>query len=215
MSHSKSSTRWLARNNADPYVREARAQGLPSRAAFKLEEIHQRDRLLRKGMTVVDLGAAPGGWSQVAAGVVGESGRVFALDLLPLPKQDELAKLGVEFIQGDFREAVIAEQLLAALAGRRVDLLLSDMSPNLCGIPSVDQPRAMHLAELADEFAMRVLNPGASMLVKVFQGSGFDAFHKQLQSHFGTVTIRKPKSSRPESREVYLLARNFKSLSFV
>ena len=209
VSHTKSSARWLARNRADPYVRQARAQGLPSRAAFKLEEIHQRDRLLRAGMTVVDLGAAPGGWSQVAATLVAPTGRVFALDLLPLSKPEALAALGVVFLQGDFRESSVCEQLFAALQGGRVDLVLSDMAPNLCGIPSVDQPRSLYLAELADEFAQRTLNRGGSLLVKVFQGEGFDGFLKQLHLHFGTVTLRKPQSSRSESRELYVLARNF------
>lgn len=209
VSHTKSSARWLARHHADPYVREARAQGLPSRSAFKLEEIQQHDRILRPGMTVVDLGAAPGGWSQVAATHVVPNGRVFALDILPMPKATEGPFRGVECIQGDFREPSVSEQLLTKLGGRCVDLLLSDMAPNLCGIPAVDQPRSMQLAELADEFAQQVLNRGASLLVKVFQGEGCDAFLGQLKHHFGTVTVRKPKSSRPESREVYLLAKRF------
>lgn len=199
----KSSSRWLKRHFSDPYVRQAQAQGLPSRAVFKLEEIQQRDRLLRTGMTVVDLGAAPGGWSRFAASIVGSKGRLIALDLLPMK-----GMVGVEFIQGDFRDSAIQERLLTTLGERRVDVVLSDMSPNLSGISSVDQPRTLFLAELADEFAQHVLNQGGSLLVKIFQGEGCDTFIEQLRHHFATVTIRKPPASRVESREVYLLARN-------
>ncbi|CAK0777347.1 23S rRNA (uridine2552-2'-O)-methyltransferase [Gammaproteobacteria bacterium] len=204
VSRTKSSARWLDRHFSDPYVRQAQARGLPSRAAFKLEEIQQRDRLLRPGMTVVDLGAAPGGWSRVAATLVGPKGRVVALDLLPME-----ATAGVEFIQGDFRESSICERLLTTLGERRVGLVLSDMAPNLSGIPTVDQPRTLYLAELADEFAQRVLDRDGSLLMKVFQGEGCDAFIKQLRSRFKTVALRKPPASRPESREVYVLAKGF------
>ncbi|CAK0744970.1 23S rRNA 2'-O-ribose U2552 methyltransferase [Gammaproteobacteria bacterium] len=204
MSRTKSSARWLGRHFSDPYVRQAQARKLPSRAAFKLEEIQQRDRLLRPGMTVVDLGAAPGGWSQVAADLVGSQGRVIALDLLPMTVTGR-----IEFIQGDFREPSVCEQLLTTLGEKPVSLVLSDMAPNLSGISAVDQPRTLYLAELAYEFAQRVLTRGGSLLVKVFQGEGCDAFLKQLRSRFETVTLRKPPASRQESREVYVLAKNF------
>ncbi|CAK0754523.1 23S rRNA 2'-O-ribose U2552 methyltransferase [Gammaproteobacteria bacterium] len=200
----KSSARWLERHFSDPYVRQAQALGLRSRAAFKLEEIQQRDRVLRSGMTVVDLGAAPGSWSRVAADLVGPRGRVIALDLLPMA-----VTRGVEFIQGDFQEITVLNQLFTTIGSGQVDLILSDMAPNLSGIPSVDQPRTLYLAELADEFAQRVLKQGGSLLVKVFQGEGSDAFVARLRRSFSIVTPRKPSASRPESREVYILARNF------
>ncbi len=204
MSRSKSSARWLQRHFSDPYVKQAQARGLVSRAAIKLEEIETRDRFLRPGMTVVDLGAAPGGWSQVATERVGPTGRVVALDLLPL----EISR-GVTFIQGDFREPVIVEQLLTVLGETRVDVVLSDMAPNLSGVEAVDQPRAMYLAELALELSHQVLVGEGTLLVKIFQGTGFDDFLQNLRRHFRRVVVRKPKASRPESREVYLLARNF------
>lgn len=205
MTRSKSSARWLREHFTDEYVRRAQEEGYRSRAVYKLLEIDQKDRLLRPGMTVVDLGAAPGGWSQLAARQVGERGTVIALDLLamePLP--------GVEFIQGDFREIAILEQLVALLAGRPVDLVMSDMAPNTSGIKAVDQPRGMYLAELAVDFAGQCLRPGGDFLVKAFQGEGFDGFLKTLRDAFGTVALRKPKASRARSAEQYILARNYR-----
>lgn len=204
MARSKSSSRWLREHFDDEYVKRAQALGLRSRAAFKLEEINARDRILKPGMMVVDLGAAPGGWSQVAARVVGPAGRVYALDLLPM---DGLAD--VEFMQGDFHEQSVVDDLLRRLDGRPVDLVMSDMAPNISGMDVVDQPRAMYLAELAVDFARQVLRPGGTFLVKAFQGEGFDAFLKDLRSSFPGAQIRKPKSSRARSREVYVLGRNY------
>ncbi|HET7570805.1 MAG TPA: 23S rRNA (uridine(2552)-2'-O)-methyltransferase RlmE [Gammaproteobacteria bacterium] len=198
----KSSRRWLAEHHSDAYVKRARQENRRSRAVFKLAELDEKYRLLKPGMTVVDLGAAPGGWSQYAAERVGRGGRVFALDLLEMPP---LA--GVDFIRGDFREPEPLAALKAALGGRPVDLVLSDMAPNISGVAAVDQPRAMVLAELAAEFAIEWLKPGGDFLVKVFQGEGFDAFVAGMRRQFGKVMVRKPDASRPRSREVYLLAR--------
>lgn len=184
---------------SDHYVRRAKAEGWRSRAAFKLMEIAGKDGLLRPGMLVVDLGAAPGGWSQVAAERVG-GGRVLALDLL------EMAPVaGVEFIRGDFREDAVLRELTLRLAGRPVDLVISDMAPNISGIVATDQARAAHLAELALAFAAEHLKPGGNFLVKAFQGEGFDVFRKAMVEVFGKVVVRKPKSSRDRSNEVYLL----------
>lgn len=205
MARSKSSGRWLREHFDDPYVRQAQALGLRSRAAFKLLEIDDRDHLLRPGLTVVDLGAAPGGWSQVAADRVGPKGRVFALDLLaiePLP--------GVTLLQGDFTDQALLDQLLERLAGRPVDLVLSDMAPNMSGMKAVDQPRAALLAELALDCARQVLRPGGDLLLKMFQGAGFDPLLAELRAAFAKVVVRKPQASRPRSREVYLLARNYR-----
>lgn len=184
----------------DHYVQRAKAEGWRSRAAFKLMEIDEKDRLLRPGMVVVDLGAAPGGWSQVAAERVGSGGRVLALDLL-----DMTPVAGVEFIQGDFREDAVLAELTFRLAGRPVDLVISDMAPNISGIAATDQARSVHLAELALEFSSRHLKSGGSFLVKTFQGQGFDAFRKAMEVAFDKVVVRKPKSSRDRSSEVYLL----------
>ncbi|MEF3192723.1 MAG: 23S rRNA (uridine(2552)-2'-O)-methyltransferase RlmE [Halothiobacillaceae bacterium] len=203
MGRTVSSQRWLHEHFTDPYVQRAKQEGWRSRAVYKLIEIQERDRILRPGQVVVDLGAAPGGWSQYAAGVIGDTGRLFALDILPM---DSFA--GVEFIQGDFTEEAVVEQLLARLAGRRVDVVLSDMAPNMSGLGSVDQPRAMYLAELSLDFATRVLGPRGVFLVKLFQGAGFDAYLHDLRSRFASVIMRKPDASRARSREVYALARN-------
>ncbi len=200
MKRSKTSQQWMKEHVNDVYVKRARAEGYRSRASYKLLEIAQRDKLLRPGMTVVDLGATPGGWSQVARAQVGPRGRVYALDILemePLP--------GVTFFQGDFREAAVEAQLSAALGERPIDLVLSDMSPNISGIALSDQARAMHLTELALEFAVNHLKPGGAFLVKVFQGSGFQEFFKEMQSHFEKVSTRKPEASRGRSNELYLL----------
>ena len=201
---SKSSRRWLDRQRRDPFVKKARSQGLPSRSSFKLSELDERERLFRRGMTVVDLGAAPGGWSRYAADRVGEHGRVIALDLLDMP-----VPAGVVFVQGDFREQVVLDRLLETIDGRGVDLVISDMAPNMSGIRSVDQARSMALAELAFDLAEQVLLPSGSFLVKLFQGAGFDDFVRLARRHFGTTKLRKPAASRADSREVYLLSRNF------
>jgi 23S rRNA (uridine2552-2'-O)-methyltransferase len=202
-----SSSRWLAEHRDDPYVREAQRLGLRSRAVFKLKEINEKDHLLKAGMTVVDLGAAPGGWSQYARPLLGERGRLLALDILdmePLPR--------VEFIRGDFREESVLQALVARVGARSVDLVLSDMAPNISGIDVADQAASIHLCELALEFARAHLKPGGVFLVKCFQGEGFDAFLRSLREAFGSVAIRKPKASRPRSREVYLLARSYRGV---
>jgi 23S rRNA (uridine2552-2'-O)-methyltransferase len=205
MKRSKSSRQWLDRHFKDEYVKQAQKVGYRSRAAFKLLEIQQKDKIFKPGMSVVDLGAAPGGWCQVARELVGDKGRIVAMDLLPM---DAIA--GVEFIQGDFREAQPLESLEKCLNGEAVDLVISDMAPNVTGITSVDQPRAIYLCELALDFAREVLKPGGSFIVKVFQGEGFDAYLKALRRDFKRVVSRKPSSSRAKSREVYLVAGNFK-----
>lgn len=199
-----SSKRWLAEHEADHYVHEARRLGYRSRAVFKLKEINERDRLLKPGMTVVDLGAAPGGWSQLARPLLGPKGRLVALDILPMEPVPQ-----VEFICGDFREDSVLQQLEGLAAEQSVDLVLSDMAPNISGIEAADQAAGVYLCELALDFARKRLKPGGSLVVKVFQGDGFEAYLKELRGHFGTVHIRKPKASRPRSREVYLVARNY------
>lgn len=202
---SKSSSRWLAEHFSDSYVKRAQAGGLRSRAVFKLEEIQQRDRLLKPGMTVLDLGAAPGGWSQYAAKVLAGKGRVIALDILPM---DPIP--GVEFIQADFTSTEALAALRQRLEGGRADLVLSDIAPNMSGVGDVDQARIMYLAELALEFACEALRPGGSFLVKVFQGQGFQEYMRRLRDTFDEVASRKPKSSRSRSSELYLLARNYR-----
>jgi 23S rRNA (uridine2552-2'-O)-methyltransferase len=202
---SKSSARWLQEHFADAYVRRAQAEGWRSRAVFKLMDIQKRDRLLRPGMTVVDLGAAPGGWSQYAAVEVGAQGAVIALDRLPIAPMP-----GVVFIEADFAEDSGLAALEYALEGRAVDLVLSDMAPNISGIKMVDQPRGMYLAELALDFARRSLASGGGFLVKAFQGEGFDEFLRALRQDFKKVSVRKPPASRARSREVYLLGRDYR-----
>jgi 23S rRNA (uridine2552-2'-O)-methyltransferase len=202
----KSSQRWLQEHESDVFVKRAREAGYRSRALFKLEDIQRTDRLLRPGITVVDLGAAPGGWSQYAAKLLQGRGRIVALDILPMD-----AINGVEFIQGDFTEDAVLEQLLSLLAGDRPQLVMSDMAPNTTGIATVDQDRSLHLAELALEFAAKVLAPGGDFLVKVFQGRDFQPFVQQLRALFATVKVRKPPASRQRSPELYLLARTFNS----
>ncbi|WP_062537164.1 23S rRNA (uridine(2552)-2'-O)-methyltransferase RlmE [Mizugakiibacter sediminis] len=201
MPRSKSSARWLREHFDDVYVKRAQAQGLRSRAAFKLEELIERDRLLKPGITVVDLGAAPGGWSQVVRERLGDRGRVIALDILPMQ-----GIAGVEFLQGDFREDAVLKRLEGLLGGQKVDLVLSDMAPNMTGVAVADQARAMDLAELALDFARAWLKPGGAFLVKLFQGTGFDDYLRRLRADFERVTMRKPKASRARSREVYALA---------
>lgn len=203
MTRSKSSQRWLREHFADPFVKKAQAEGMRSRAAYKLEELLERDRLLKPGMTVVDLGAAPGGWSQFVRKAMGDSGRVVALDILEMP-----GLAGVEFLHGDFREDDVLSTLETLLNGVPVDLVLSDMAPNMSGVDAVDQPRAMHLAELAMEFADRHLRPGGAFLIKLFQGAGFDDYVRALRQRYGRVVIRKPAASRRRSSEVYALAQD-------
>jgi 23S rRNA (uridine2552-2'-O)-methyltransferase len=202
---SKSSGRWLEEHFSDPYVQRAKDAGLRSRAAFKLEELDAADRLLFPGAVVVDLGAAPGGWSQVAARRLGGNGRVFALDLLPMD-----AITGVEFMQGDFREQAVLDALLGALGGRRVDLVLSDMAPNISGVDVVDQARAADLESLALDFARQVLAPEGALVMKVFQGAGFQELLAEARRTFGSVRMRKPKASRARSSETYLVARGLR-----
>lgn len=205
MARTKTSKRWLAEHFADPYVKRAQLEGYRSRAAYKLMEINDKDKIIKQGMTVVDLGAAPGGWSQVAARLVGHKGRVIALDILPM---DALA--GVEFIQGDFGEDSVLQQLMALIQDTPIDVVVSDIAPNMSGIPAVDHPRVMYLSELVDDFAKQVLKPGGVAVMKVFQGEGFDAFLQNLRKHFSSVQVRKPQSSRSRSAEVYLVAKGFK-----
>jgi 23S rRNA (uridine2552-2'-O)-methyltransferase len=203
MARSKTSARWLQRHFDDAYVRKAQQAGYRSRAVYKLLEINERDHILRPGMTVIDLGAAPGGWSQVAAKIVGQRGHVVALDILPM---DPLQ--GVSILQGDFREETIMAELLKVVGEQRVDLVISDMAPNISGMKAVDQPRAMYLAELALDLARKVLTPGGTLLVKAFEGEGIEEFRRELRRSFHVVITRKPKASRPSSREVYMLAKN-------
>ena len=205
---SKSSQRWLKEHFSDPYVKKAQAEGMRSRAAYKLEELVERDRLLKPGMVVVDLGAAPGGWSQWVRQALGdegrpEAGRVIALDILEMP-----TLAGVEFLHGDFREDAVLSSLEATLGGQSVDLVLSDMAPNKSGMDAVDQPRMMHLAELAMDFADRHLRPGGAFLIKLFHGEGFDDYVRQLRKRYAKVSIRKPAASRKRSPEVYALAQD-------
>ena len=201
---SKSSSRWLAEHASDEFVKRAKAEGWRSRAVYKLQQIQEAEKLLRPGMSLVDLGAAPGGWSQYAARILGKKSRIVATDILPMD-----AIPGVEFVQGDFREEAVLEQVLAQVGADKVDLVLSDMAPNMAGIDAVDQPRSMYLAELAIEFADRVLAPGGDLLVKLFQGAGFEQIIRDARSRYGRVVTKKPKASRSRSPEIYLLARQF------
>jgi 23S rRNA (uridine2552-2'-O)-methyltransferase len=198
---SRSSARWLAEHHSDRFVKQARSAGWRSRAVFKLQEIDLKQRLIRPGMLVVDLGAAPGAWSQYARDKVGRKGRIVASDILPME-----AIAGVEFVIGDFREAEVLDAIRTRLGGNLADLLLSDMAPNLSGIDVVDQPRAMYLAELALEMAGEILKPGSSALIKVFQGAGFQELTAQARQRFAAVRFLKPEASRARSPETYLLA---------
>jgi 23S rRNA (uridine2552-2'-O)-methyltransferase len=208
---SKSSQRWLKEHFSDPYVKKAQAEGMRSRAAYKLEELVERDQLLKPGMVVVDLGAAPGGWSQWVRQELDQMerglpdgarrGRIIASDILEMP-----SLAGVEFLHGDFREDAVLSNLLAMLGGEQVDLVLSDMAPNKSGVDAVDQPRAMHLSELAMEFADGHLRTGGTFLIKLFQGIGFDEYVRELRRRYAKVAIRKPAASRKRSPEVYALA---------
>jgi 23S rRNA (uridine2552-2'-O)-methyltransferase len=206
MARTKSSRRWLDRQFNDPYVKRAQQEGYRSRAAYKLLEIEEKDRLFMAGMRVLDLGAAPGSWSQIAARLVGGQGRVFALDLLDM---EPLA--GVQVLKGDFREAPVLAELRASLGDGALDLILSDMAPNISGTAAVDLPRSVYLVELALELAREALKPGGGLVVKAFRGEGFDAVLASLRNGFSRVLTRKPKSSRSESRELYLVAKGFKA----
>ena len=203
MARSKSSKRWLTEHFDDPYVKLAQQQGMRSRSAFKLLELQDKYQLIKAGMTVVDLGAAPGGWCQLTQSLVGEQGRVVGLDILFMEPLH-----GVQFIQGDFTEDEPLRELLEALDGQAVDLVLSDMAPNMSGMATIDQAKAMYLAELALEFVRSHLKPGGDFVVKLFQGEDFDTYVREVRSLFKKVQVRKPKASRPRSREVYLLARD-------
>jgi len=205
MARSKSSHRWLKEHFDDEYVKKAQREGYRSRAVYKLDEIQQKDRIIKPGMVIVDLGAAPGSWSQYASGLLGDKGTVVAMDILPMEPLP-----GVTFVQGDFRADDVPDKLLLALEGQKVELVMSDIAPNISGMDAVDQPRAMYLTELAVDFAERVVRPGGELLIKVFQGEGFDELVRGLRRHYQKVVIRKPKASRPRSREVYALARGRK-----
>jgi 23S rRNA (uridine2552-2'-O)-methyltransferase len=202
---STSSARWKQRQARDPFVRKAHAEGWRSRAIFKLSELQRVEKLMVPGNVVVDLGAAPGAWSQYAASVVGPRGRVVALDLLEMPPLP-----GVEVLQGDFRDDETLQALLAILGPARVDLVLSDLAPNMSGVRSVDQPRSMYLAELVLDFAGQVLREGGHMVVKLFQGEGFQEYINAVRARFESVRMRKPPASRSGNRETYLVARNFR-----
>lgn len=198
---SASSTRWLNEHFKDQFVLQAQKKGLRSRAWFKLEEIQKTDKLFKPGMTVVDLGAAPGGWSQYVASVIGNKGRIIACDLLPM---DPI--VGVDFLQGDFRDEAVLNALLARVGEYKVQVVMSDMAPNMSGQPAVDIPRAMYLVELALDMCRDVLAPNGSFIVKVFQGEGFEQYLKAIREMFKVVKIRKPQASRARSREVYIVA---------
>ena len=200
-----SQSRWLQEHFKDVYVQEAHKQGLRSRASFKIEEIQERDRLFKPGYKVVDLGAAPGGWSQYATTCVGENGRVVACDILPM---DPI--YGVDFLQGDFREQSVLDELLRIVGDTEVDAVMSDMAPNMSGNLAVDQPRAMYLVELAFEMCNQILKKGGSFVVKVFNGEGTEAYLRMLRSAFKEVKVRKPDASRSRSREVYYVGLGFK-----
>ncbi len=196
-------TPWMTRHLNDPYVKQAQVDGYRSRAAYKLLELNEKDRLFKPGMTVVDLGSAPGGWSQVVAGLVGDKGRVVALDIIPM---DSFAQ--VEFIQGDFRQDAVLEMLMKTLNGEPVDIVISDMAPNMSGDRVVDQPRSIYLTELALEFACQVLKPGGDFLSKTFEGEGIVELREQIRQNFTKCLNRKPKSSRSESREIFLVGKS-------
>ena len=207
MVSSKSSKKWLEERARDKYVKKSKQAGFRSRASFKLLEIQEKDRFIKPGMVVVDLGCAPGGWSQAAKSLVGDKGSVLATDILPMAPIS-----GVKFIQGDFTEDAVFEDLIERVGGESVDLVISDMAPNITGIRAIDQPGSMHLAELALDFARSILREGAYFLVKVFEGEGIGEFKQVLASEFEKVKVRKPKASRSRSREVYLLAEKYRNL---
>jgi 23S rRNA (uridine2552-2'-O)-methyltransferase len=205
VARSKSSSRWLQEHVSDPFVKQAQKEGYRARSAYKLLELNEKDRLFRPGMRVVDLGSAPGGWSQVASRLVGDRGQVVATDILPMD-----AVRGVDFVQCDFREQSVMDEVLGRLGGEPVDVVLSDMSPNISGVSSADQAASIYLLELALDMVRRVLKPGGTFVAKLFQGSGSDDYLRQVRKDFDKVTIRKPAASRSRSREVYFVARGFR-----
>jgi 23S rRNA (uridine2552-2'-O)-methyltransferase len=205
MARSKSSASWMSRHLSDPFVKQAQKDGYRSRSAYKLIELNEKDRLIRPGMRVMDLGAAPGGWSQVAGKIVGEKGRVLATDILPMD-----ALRNVDFIQGDFTEDTIVKQVHDWLGSAKFDLIISDIAPNITGISSADQASSIYFLELALDTVRKTLKPGANFAAKMFQGSGSDEYVKELRKHFEKVLIRKPAASRKQSREVYLVAKGLK-----
>ena len=205
MKRSKSSRRWLDEHVNDPYVKRAQKDGLRSRASYKLIELNEKDKLIRPGMRVMDLGSAPGGWSQVAGRLVGEKGRVLASDILPMDPLDN-----VDFIQGDFTDDAVFQQILDKLDGNQPDLIISDIAPNISGVAAADQASSMYLVELVLDMVRQVLKPNGTFVAKVFQGEGSDEFLKDVRTSFEKVVIRKPEASRPRSREVYLVGKGFK-----
>jgi 23S rRNA (uridine2552-2'-O)-methyltransferase len=208
MARSKSSGSWLQEHVNDPYVKQAQRDGYRSRSSYKLIQLNERDRLIRSGMLIVDLGSAPGGWSQVATRLAGEQARVVATDILPM---DPLKN--VDFIQGDFTEEAVLNQVLQTLGGRKPQLVICDIAPNISGVDSADQASSMYLIELALDFVRRALEPKGDFVVKVFQGAGSEAYIKDVRTSFDKVFVRKPAASRPRSREVYLVAKGFKGES--
>jgi 23S rRNA (uridine2552-2'-O)-methyltransferase len=207
VARSKTSQGWLKEHFNDPYVKMAQKDGYRSRASYKLLEIQEKDRILRPGITVVDLGAAPGGWSQVTSRVIGDKGRLIASDILEIDSIPD-----VTFVQGDFTDDAVFAQILEAIGEHPVDLVISDMAPNMSGVRESDQPRAMYLCELALDLSTRVLRPGGDFLIKIFQGEGFDEYHRQVRQLFDKVQMRKPLSSRGRSREQYMLGRGFRGV---
>jgi len=205
MARSKSSNQWMQEHFDDEYVKMTQAMGYRSRSTFKLVEIQEKDKIIQSGMNVIDLGAAPGGWSDYARKIVGKKNKVIGLDLLAIDPID-----GVDFIQGDFRENDVLDELLQLLEGAPVDLVMSDMAPNISGNKAMDQPRSIYLGELALDTAQTILIKGGTFLTKMFQGAGFDEYKKEVSKCFSSVVIRKPKASRPRSKEVYILAKGFK-----
>jgi 23S rRNA (uridine2552-2'-O)-methyltransferase len=205
MARSKSSNRWLEEHVSDPFVKKAQVDGYRSRASYKLLEINAKDKLIQPTMTVMDLGSAPGGWSQVATDLVGHKGRVIASDILPMD-----AVAGVEFIQGDFTENAVFEEIMAVLGDAKVDVVISDMAPNISGVNAADQAASMYLIELALDMASQVLKPKGSFVAKVFHGGGYDGYVKAVREQFDKVVVRKPDSSRARSREVYLVGKGFR-----
>ena len=205
MARSKSSNRWLDEHVNDPYVRKAQIDGYRARAAYKLIELNDKDKLIRPGMLVMDLGSAPGSWSQIAGRLVGVKGRVIASDILPMDSLEH-----VDFIQGDFTEESVFNQIMEKIGERRVDVVISDMAPNISGVDAVDQASSIYLVELALDMARRVLKPKGDFVAKVFQGEGSDDYIKEVKTSFEKVLIRKPDASRPRSREVYVVGKGFK-----
>lgn len=205
MARSKSSARWLKEHVNDRFVKQAQKDGYRSRASYKLLELNEKDKLIKPGMLVIDLGSAPGGWSQIASDLVGEQGKLIASDILPMDPLPD-----VDFIQGDFTEESVFNEIMTAIANRPVDVVISDMAPNLSGISSADQASSIYLIELALDMAQQVLKPKGSFIAKAFQGEGYDAFVAQVREQFDTVVIRKPESSRSRSREVYVVGKGFR-----